>query len=359
MFSVTSAEFRITRMLTWLAGVAQSKLTDFIIGSVARSKIEAIAVEMEAQEFQVYQGIQDAIPVAVYDSFGFPLLSAQPATGNVTFSAATIAAADIPIPKGTVVTTASGSPAFMTTAATFIPSGSISTTAIVQCTAAGTVGNVDAATITRLQSAVSGVSTVTNAARLSNGTAAENNADRAVRFQKYLASLSRGTKAALEYGALQAVYQSESVKAVKVVAAEEQSPIAPGHPLVYVWNGTGTASANLLAAVATILTNDYKAAGDVLRAGTEILSCVVNPLDFTVALSLMSGYDQTTLRLAAQGEIDGYILSLGVGEKVVHSEIVKRIMALAGVYSVHLSVPSDDVVQDANKVATVHQVSFV
>src|SRR5574343_1881893 len=91
------------------------QLTDFNPGSVTRALLEASAIEHEYLYLQMYHGIVEAIPVAIYGAFDFGQQAAVAAYGYVTFSRTTPAPSDITIPAGSQVKTTSGL-TFITTA---------------------------------------------------------------------------------------------------------------------------------------------------------------------------------------------------------------------------------------------------
>jgi len=68
------------------ARATQDEITDFSVGSVARTIMEAPAIEIEELYQRMLAGILEAIPVSVYRAFGFDPLEAAPARGYV-FSA--------------------------------------------------------------------------------------------------------------------------------------------------------------------------------------------------------------------------------------------------------------------------------
>ena len=53
-----------------------SQITDFAVGGVARTLVEAPAVEIDQAYQQFFIGVKEAIPVATYESFDFARLAA-------------------------------------------------------------------------------------------------------------------------------------------------------------------------------------------------------------------------------------------------------------------------------------------
>src|SRR6266702_2487735 len=143
-FSIIKMETRLANMVTWFAGL-QNKITDFVVGGKTRTKFEAIAQEMESQDFHIYRAIIKAIRTSVYQTFDFNLEPAARAAGLVTFSASPAPASDIPIPAGTRVATvgtaAVAEIVYETTVDVTLLAGTTSINAPVSCTVAGVAGN--------------------------------------------------------------------------------------------------------------------------------------------------------------------------------------------------------------------------
>ena len=62
------------------------RVTDYNIGSVARTLLEAPGLEIDALYQAMYYGLLDAIPIAIYEGFGFSALPAMAASGYVVFT---------------------------------------------------------------------------------------------------------------------------------------------------------------------------------------------------------------------------------------------------------------------------------
>ncbi|NCU21480.1 hypothetical protein EOM89_12360, partial [Candidatus Falkowbacteria bacterium] len=66
--------------------LSTDRLTDFNVGSVVRSLLEANAVELDDYYQEMYLGLMRAIPTAIYIGFGFERQPAVAAAGVATFS---------------------------------------------------------------------------------------------------------------------------------------------------------------------------------------------------------------------------------------------------------------------------------
>lgn len=73
----------------------------------------------------------------------------------------------------------------------------------------------------------------------------------------------------------------------------------------------------------------------------------------TANVTVQNGYDQATALAAVAAVIQGYINHLSVGEDVLRNELIERIMAVAGVYNVLLTLPPGDVVISDTQLARV------
>ena len=181
---------------------AQAVITDMNIGGVARTLLESYAMEMEELYYRIYMAISVAISQAIYMAFGFGLLPALQAHGSVTFTSTYPAPiAGITIPQGTIVQSQSGV-IFTTDSTGMITSGTSTVIVAITAQTAGASGNVGAGTITVLPTPISGIASLTNVSATALGADAETETQRALRFTRYIAALSRGTLGALLYAAI-------------------------------------------------------------------------------------------------------------------------------------------------------------
>lgn len=355
VFDIVKMETRVARMIGWLAGI-QSRITDFLPGGKTRTKLEAVALELEQQDYQVYQAIKKAIPIALYAGFSFPPLAAVRASGNVTFSAAVAPAQDVTIPKGTLVATTESTTAqaktFETSAAAVLAAGQTSVVVPILCTVPGSAGNTGVGTVNVIKTTVPGIDTVTNVSAITNGTDVESETARSIRFREYIASLSRGTAAALEYAAKTArLIDAGGIVTERVVQAKAYDAAAAtaGFADVFVHNGTGSTSAGLITEAQKLI-DGYTGADGVKVAGYKAAGIVVTVAgatelsqDVTVTVTKKTDADAATVEAAAEAAASTYIASLKIGEKFVYHELVERIMAVAGVYDVTLAAPTGNV----------------
>jgi hypothetical protein len=347
-------ETRVGRMLAWFAA-RQKAITDFLPGSVTRTRYEAIALELEQQDYQTYRAVTKAIPIAVYRAFNFAPLPAVRAGNMVTLSIAVAAGQDIVIPKGSQVTTVASTTTpvktYETTAAATLLAGQTTVAAAVVCTSPGSTGNTGAGTITVVKG-ILGIDAVTNASALTNGADAESEADRVRRFQGYITTLAKGTDGALEYGAKTAVLTDESgaiTERVTQALAVDIPAATAGFADVYIYNGIGDTSSELITRAQAIVNGytdsngvkiiGYKAAGVVVTvsAATEIAQ------DITLVITLLPGAIAADIIAKAEAAIAAYLGSLGIGETIIYHELVERMMTIDGVYDVVITAPAANV----------------
>ncbi|KMN20309.1 baseplate J/gp47 family protein [Pseudomonas weihenstephanensis] len=203
-------------------------LVDFTIGSLLRACAESNA--------SILQWLQQLIVTLLattrastssgtdLDSwmadFGFYRLSASFATGSVTYSRFTPTVSAL-IPIGAIVGSTDGSQQYTVTIDTtnvmydaglggyLIPAGTASATVPVVASTAGAAGNALIGTVTVIVGSISGIDTVTNAAVFAGGVDQEEDPPFRARFVLWVQSLSKGTKAAIQY-ALSSMQQGVS-----------------------------------------------------------------------------------------------------------------------------------------------------
>jgi uncharacterized phage protein gp47/JayE len=244
-----------------------SSLVDLSVGSVVRAIFEANASVVLWLQWLILQVLASTRASTSngtnLDSwmadFGQSRLPAIPSTGIVTFSRF-VNSLSATIASGTVVKTTDGSLSFSVTedstlsiwqtsaSAYVLPSGVSSADLPVICATSGSVGNVLAGTITVIAASLPGIDQVNNANPLSDGADAETDQAFRTRFQSYLASRSRATLAAVQ-NAIANVQQGLDV-AIEENTAPDGAAQA-GSFLVFVDDGTGYPSSDLLSTVAT------------------------------------------------------------------------------------------------------------
>ena len=339
--------------VNWMR-TATTKVTDFNVGSVVRTLIEAVAAEIDELYQQMFIGLREAIPVSVYNSFDFEALEAVAASGLVRVTV-TSSASSILIPSGTTFTVAGSQATYTAIADVTIAPGNTYGDVSVVADSAGASGNVSAGSAFTPNPAPANFLSATNLAAFSNGGDAETDEQRKVRFVAYIASLPRGTVAALEYGLKTTVRldsagnEIERVATVSVVEpwiADNNQPIALVN--CYVHNGVGGTSAALVTLARQIAYGYYDAAGNAVpgwkAAGVkvEVYAATETAVAVTAVLTAAAGYDKPTLVTAASQAIAAYLLSLKIGEPAIRSEIIAIAMNIDGVTNFVATLPAGD-----------------
>ncbi len=334
----------------------QEKITDFNVGSVARTLVEAPAVELDELYQQMFIGLREAIPVSVYNSFGFGALPAEAGSGAARFSCLVAAPANVLIPAGTAIRAPSGTYKYATLIDATLLAGQTHVDVMVYCEVAGSITNALANTLTEMVSPISGIDSVTNPIAFTNGREAETETERKIRFQGYIASLPRGTSSAVAYGAKQASLKDvngliiEDVHFVKIVEPYLTDVLQPiGLALCYIHNGGGGTSSSLVTEAQKII-DGYRLADGTPVPGWKAAGVVVNVIAAgevlvnVTAVVTVSGYsDAATTRTAVSDAIQAYLRGVDIGVTISPSEIIATAMKVTGVTKITLTLPSGDV----------------
>lgn len=212
-------------------------------------------------------------------------LPGSPASGNCTFSR-TVTTSTAQINVGVLVSTQDFSAQFMVipdpsnpnynagAQAYILNAGVSSTLAKVICTTTGTIGNVDANTISIFTSPVLGINTVTNGLPFINGKNMETDAQFRARFVLYINSLSKAVLMAYAY-VISSIPQITRYNVVPNTSFGG-APQA-GYVYVVIDDGTGSPPPDLL-------TSAYNAIQTV--RGLSILNDVFAPIATSVNISV-------------------------------------------------------------------------
>ena len=321
---------------------AQKRVTDFVVGSKVRTLLEAAAIEIDEFYQQTLNGLLAAMPVALYQTLSFSALNAISAGGPVNLVVQQ-SISDLLIPAGTLLTTPVASTTYSTTSDVTIPAGQTTGQVAVLATTAGSAGNIPAAQTFTLAPQPTGVISASNPSAFVGGQDAETPAQTKVRFQAFISTLSRATGAALAYGASQATILNaggniqERVRFALVVDPAPPPGQGPQPVSVYVHNGVGGTSSQLVAQAQTIINGyvdgsgnkipGYKAAG----VPTTVYAAADVVLTLGGSVVALPGYVSSTLASAANAALANYVEGLSVGQSFVLAEAYALVMAIAGV----------------------------
>jgi hypothetical protein len=323
-----------------------NKITDYNVGSVARTLLEAPAQEIDELYQQMLAGLLEGIQVSVYNSFNFPPLPPTAASGliRVTIAVQTTA---VLIPANSTFTTTDGSQSYLSTADVSLPAGASFADVPVVATTSGVGGNQPTGGKYTLGSAVIGFISAVNIAAFINGAPAETPSAQKVRFNAYVQTLSRGTTASLLYALTRLVFLTDSdgnvlerVATAAIVEPYLSDPVQPpGLVLAYVHNGVGGTSPALVnQALAVIngyvdaegnLVPGYKAAGVrvVVAASAEIA------LDVIGMLTIGPTFDGPSVVAQVTAALYTYIVQIPVGDPYLAAVANDLVMQVPGVWN--------------------------
>lgn len=320
------------------ARAATTKITDFQPGSVARTLMEAPAVEVEELYLQMFLGLRDAIPVATFLSFGFDPLPAARAVGFVSVSAAQPLIQALTIPQGTEFSALDGRKYTAVSTVTWAAGASL-VQVPVQHTTAGLVGNIAAGAITASPLFSTGY-TISNQT-IETGRDAETDAEREVRFSEYVASISRGTLVACSYQVRQSRVLDASGNLAEYVVrsgVDEQ----PGHVRIYVYSSLGAPSDALLAdgqaridgstdPATGAVTPGYRAAG----VRVDVLAMQERAVPLSISVEMLPGYTLTAAVEQQLGDIFAtQIRAVQPGDTLYLGSLVEALLAAPGVRAI-------------------------
>jgi hypothetical protein len=341
-------------MVNWMKS-ATKKVTDFNVGSVVRTIVEAVAIEIDELYQQMFIGLKEAIPVATYNSFSFERIGAKPASGMLRVTI-TSSATDTFIPAGTVFKANEGGQTYISTLDVTIDAGDTFADIYVVAEVPGSAGNQLPGQTFSLTPAVAIMVSATNLSAWRSGSDLETDEERKMRFIEFIASLARGTVRALEYGLKLTVLsdaagnETERVVKVKVIEPWIASPGSFPISLVncYIHNGSGSTSVALVNRAKEIIYGyldedgvsiaGWKAAG----VQVEVYAAAEQAVNVTAALTALPGYVEADLIDQAEEIVYTYLIDLAIGEPAIRSEMIALVMELDGVYNFIPSVPAGD-----------------
>lgn len=334
-------------------GAATKKVTDFNIGSVVRTMLEAVAAELDELYQQLFNGVTQAIPVATYNTFNFPALSAGAASGQIGVNITAQTTGTL-IAVGTVFTSLGAGTSYASANDVTIPAGQTAASVLSVAQKVGVIGNIPSGLNFTPNPAITGFVSASNAAAFTDGQDAETEAQHQQRFNEYILSLARCTPAALSYGAgtSQVITNGVVTEQVKYSNPVEAWKISDANPyglvFVYVHNGTGSTSSQLVSQCSSILygyvdTNGnkvpgYKAAG----VNLTVFAATDTPLDVSGTFVLAPGFDSDDVQAAIEAAISTYIYSIPIEGVFQYTKYIYLARAVPGVANFSPTSPLSD-----------------
>lgn len=353
MFQIKTFDGMVASMINNAQAISP-ELTDFNTGSTTRTLLEAVARELDGFYQGLLKGLHDAIPVAIYRTFNFGRLPAAKATGTVTFTRTAGSTGVVTIPAGTRVMVSDLELVFSVVGEVSISSGGNTVDATVMAVVEGPQGNISAGTLTTIVDAVSKLGSVTNALDFITGSDLETDIERKNRFQRWVSSLSRATREAVEYGATTAVLMDgNGAITERVVSSVVHEPCIDEDPAgdagvieIYIWNGVDGASAELITEAKRIVdgyTDDngvrvpgYKGAGII----AHVYAIETDAVDVTCTIDLEAGFVFADVETAVEEAVEAYFSGLAIGYPVIWAKLNAAIAGVAGVADVTLVSPA-------------------
>lgn len=324
--SVTLAQINHARAVT-------DKITDFHVGSVARTLIEAPAVEIEELYMQMLLGLRDAIPVATFKSFGFDRLPASRAYGFVTLSRSPAPTASVVVPLGTAFGTSDGR-TYQSTQSLTWQAGVLAVRIPVQSTVVGAAGNVAAGGINT--TSLSDATYVVSNSEITTGRDIETDAERESRFSEFVRALSRGTMAACGYAVGSAVLLDADGHVDEYVTRVGQLE-ERGYVRYWLYSNKGLASTALVTRSQALL-DGYTDNGTVIPgyrpAGVRVEALVMTEraIALAVQVGMYSGYELTTpVRQSISDLFSTTIRAVQPGTTLYLKTLVESMLAVDGV----------------------------
>ncbi len=347
-FSIKKFSSIVSDMIAWLIA-HQSKLTDFNEGSVIRSLVEAIALEIEQLYIKTRVGYGRELKQVPFYAFQFVRQSGTKASGEIVFTR-TGTSGTLTIPVGSLVATTDGTQYTTTEIGTISPGNTASNSVSITAVKEGREGNVPAATIVTIITPLSGIDSVTNAAGTTGGLDEETDTELLKRFQEYIEGLGLSNVSGLIAGAKSV----EGVRSASVV--EHFPPVANVNVTVYIDDGAGNASSDLIDDVEFVLIGDGTAANPGYKAaGVNVAVVAPSKVTITVAIELADdgSIDHSTIEFLVKETIQDYINNLWIGEDVIINRIIDFVMEISGITDLILTTPASNTSIGGNQIARI------
>lgn len=327
------------------ARLSTDKITDYNIGGVYRTLLEAAAMEIDALYRAMYWAIHESIPIAIYNGFGFTKIPAVSASGIVTITLNTDNAHGLLlVPQNARFRSRSTGVIFRADADHYLPPEQSTITFNVTAEVGGISGNIPAFDLEPLFDGeffgftAVGMEVSTNLLAFTSGVDEETTASQAVRFMEFVKSLPRGTNDAVLFAAKNQVIVNSLGAAIEVInyAAKQEEA---GHTVIYVQSNLPSTSPAMLSKIQSVI-DGYTDANGVKVAGYRPTGVKVDVFAFTkqlfnVSLSVMldAGYTLDSIRDPVKSAINAQLVTIAQGSYVNQADIIKAVYQVRGILS--------------------------
>lgn len=334
-------------MATWIMTNSKT-ITNFYPGSVTRSLLEAVSIQIEALYFQARKGFLSAIEEAIFNSFAFQRASATRATGDVVVTFIAPLDQRVVFEQGfelNTVPVGGDILYFRVMEDTYVERGASQATLKVECAVTGITGNVPAYAIRRAVLGRSYILDIFNPAKFFNGLPEETTDQRKKRFTDFVEALGRTTIRSIRYGILQ-------IPEVKGVYVKEDTGILT----VYAHDINGELPDTLKQKVLDALI-EYKSAG----VKALVSPVVTKTVDLNMTITVEDGYDKEQYRQILQSSVESYLSYYTVSKDLVRAELIRFVMNIdeSAILNVSMDLSQDittgahELVRPGNIVVTV------
>lgn len=301
-------------MASWIY-LSGSKLTNFTVGSVIRSILEAIAMEIEDLYYYINSKFSDLQDNSIYTSFGFKKRPAIAATGSVTIKFGQVLTQSVLIPKGSTFYTQplSGKVVYFQSTEDVVANVGYDTCTVpIQCTETGTIGNVPSYSITRMVNPVSYINRIYNENRFFTGLPEETKEEQQKRFGDFIDSLGKASTPSIIYGCMQV----DKVYGVNILEGI-------GMIYVYAHDAYGNFNDEMKTNIENALYN-YKAGG----IKPVVTGVIKTPIDLDIEVLVTPGYDVDTTLYQVEDEVTVYLSKLTVSKPLIRADLIRSIMEI-------------------------------
>ena len=339
--------FQLKDMVSISAGMinrakaTQTKITDFNVGSVARTILESSAIEVEQFYQRMFYGILEAIPTAIYLGFDFALIESTAARGLVTINFGGPIVEAFTIPAGTIFINSSNNIKLLSAQDVPVAVGLLTINVLVECSQVGSVGNATYGAINATQNYDLPIGSVIVGNAIVSGSDGETELERKARFSQFIQTLARGTNAAVEYGARMAQVFDANSNLVDYVTRAGFLEV-PGTMDVFIYGTNGLASADLVVDAQKLVDGYWDDINQTFVAGyrpvgirVRVFAMQEQPVDAVFTVEMFAGVAlDSTVKNAILNSLSYQITSVEPSFVLFVENLDNAVLSVAGVKAV-------------------------